>query len=308
MRILFATDGSQGSAAALDLLLALPHRPQDRIDVVSVPVHRYIGGAIEGAGSFIAELVEAEIDDARRVAGTALARLHARGIAGESHAAEGSAPQAILSVAASLRSDLIVVGSRGHGRIVGTLLGSTARALSRHSPVPVLVVRERREAPRRILVAADGSPDSRAAIEALASMPLVDHAEISLLYVARETTPTNIEDGPLADEVRAAVERNERMEALEILRQAAAILPPCVTVRLEMERGPAADRILEVAGAKGSDLIVLGSRGTTLGSGFLQGGTADRVLGGAHCAVLVARASIPVSDHPEPEVAAATSR
>jgi len=307
MRILFATDGSQGSAAALDLLLALPHRPQDRIDVVSVPVHRYIGGVMEGAGALIADVFEAETIDATRAASAALARLHARGVAGESHVAEGAAPQAILSVAASLRSDLIVVGSRGHGRIVGTLLGSTARALSRHSPVPVLVVRERREAPRRILVAADGSPDSHAAIEVLASMPLVDHAEVTLLHVARETMPADVPEGAFADEARAAVERNERIDALEILRQAAAILPPCVTVGLETERGPAVDRILEVAGAKGSDLIVLGSRGTTLGSGFLQGSTADRVLGGAHCAVLVARASIPVNDRPVPEVPAAAA-
>jgi len=307
MRILFATDGSQGSAVALDLLLSLPHRPEDRIDVVSVPVHRYVGAGVEGTGVFIAEVVEAEIADATRAAAGAVARLQARGVAGESRVAEGPAAEAILAAAGALGSDLIVVGSRGHGRIAGALLGSTARALARHSPVPVLVVRERREAPRRILVAADGSPDSRAAVAALASMPLVDHAEITLLYVARESMPPNMPEGQFADELRAAIERNERMDALETLRQAAGILPSCVTVRLETERGPAADRILEVAGAKGADLIVLGSRGTTLGSGFLQGSTADRVLGGAHCAVLVARAPVPVGDRPEPSALAASA-
>lgn len=307
MRMLFATDGSHGSTVALDLLLSLPHRPEDRIDVVSVPVHQYVGAGVEGTGVLIAEVVEAEIADATRAAAGAVAALHARGVAGESRVAEGPAPEAILAAAAALRSDLIVVGSRGHGRIAGALLGSTARALARHSPVPVLVVRERREAPRRILVAADGSPDSRAAVAALAAMPLADHAEITLLYVARESMPSNIPEGPFADELRAAIERNERMDALETLRQAAGVLPSHVTVRLETERGPAADRILEVAGAKGSDLIVLGSRGMTLGGGFLQGSTADRVLGGAHCGVLVARASIPVGDRPEPETLAATS-
>src|SRR3990170_5219681 len=75
MRILFATDGSQGSAVALDLLLSLPHRPEDRIDVVSVPVHRYVGAGVEGTGVFIAEVVEAEIADATRAAAGAVARL-----------------------------------------------------------------------------------------------------------------------------------------------------------------------------------------------------------------------------------------
>jgi len=64
--------------------------------------------------------------------------------------------QAVTSAAAAIDADLIVLGSRGLGRIAGAFLGSTARAVAARSPVPVLVVRERREAPRRILVAVTG--------------------------------------------------------------------------------------------------------------------------------------------------------
>lgn len=37
-------------------------------------------------------------------------------------------------------ADLVVIGSRGHNRLVGLLLGSTADYVSRHARVPVVIV------------------------------------------------------------------------------------------------------------------------------------------------------------------------
>lgn len=306
MRILFATDGSDGSAAALDLLLSLPHRPIDHFDVLSVPVHHYIGVGMDGSGAYVAEIAEAEIASARTAATEAAIRMRSRGIAADSHIAEGPAADAIIGTAGRLRSDLIVVGTRGLGRIAGALLGSTARALARHSPVPVLVVRDRREAPRRILIATDGSPDALAAIGVLASMPLPDRAEVTLLTVVpevRRTWPA----GSFGDELRAVTEREERSTALETLRAAAEKLPSHVSVRLEIDRGDVADRVTAFADAMGADLVVMGSRGMNLSNGFLQGSTADRVLSGAHCAVLVARAPAPAEKKAAPNKGAAAT-
>jgi nucleotide-binding universal stress UspA family protein len=39
-----------------------------------------------------------------------------------------------------LKSDLIVVGARGHGAVLGLLLGSVADYVSRHAKVPVVIV------------------------------------------------------------------------------------------------------------------------------------------------------------------------
>jgi nucleotide-binding universal stress UspA family protein len=38
------------------------------------------------------------------------------------------------------KSDLIVVGARGHGAVMGLLLGSVADYVSRHASVPVVIV------------------------------------------------------------------------------------------------------------------------------------------------------------------------
>jgi nucleotide-binding universal stress UspA family protein len=290
MNILFATDGSPGSEIALDMLLSFKCRPTDRIDVVSVPVHSYVGAGLDGTGVFVSEVIEVETAAARRTAAEAAARIHARGVTAGIRIVEGPAAEAIIATAVAAKDELIVVGSRGRGRIAGAILGSTARALARHSPVPVLVVRERREAPMRILVASDGSEDCATAVAALGSLPLPRNADVTVLYVARDTADATWPPGTFGDELRAAVERDERQAALEALRVAAARMPSGVKVHLEIEHGPVADRVLGHAGAMGADLIVLGARGSNLGALFIQGSTADRVLADAHCAVMVARA------------------
>jgi nucleotide-binding universal stress UspA family protein len=46
----------------------------------------------------------------------------------------------IASIADETRAQLIVVGTRGHGRFVGALLGSVAQGLPHSASCPVLVV------------------------------------------------------------------------------------------------------------------------------------------------------------------------
>ena len=54
---------------------------------------------------------------------------------------EGPAAEAIIEVAKTRGSDLIVMGSRGLGRITGAVLGSTSQKVVAHAPCPVLIVR-----------------------------------------------------------------------------------------------------------------------------------------------------------------------
>lgn len=54
---------------------------------------------------------------------------------------EGSSAEAIISVATTRKSDVIVMGSRGLGKLAGLLLGSTSQKVVAHAPCPVLIVR-----------------------------------------------------------------------------------------------------------------------------------------------------------------------
>ena len=53
---------------------------------------------------------------------------------------EGNAGAEIAAAAGELGADLIVMGSRGRGRISGLLVGSTAQAVIKDAPCPVVVV------------------------------------------------------------------------------------------------------------------------------------------------------------------------
>lgn len=57
----------------------------------------------------------------------------------EQRVLEGQPAQVLL--AAARNADLLVVGSRGHGGVVGALLGSVSQYCVHHAPCPVVVVR-----------------------------------------------------------------------------------------------------------------------------------------------------------------------
>ena len=52
----------------------------------------------------------------------------------------GGEPAQVL-LAAAKGADLLVVGSRGHGAVIGALLGSVSQYCVHHAPCPVVVVR-----------------------------------------------------------------------------------------------------------------------------------------------------------------------
>ena len=69
-------------------------------------------------------------------------RLRNEGIAFTTHRAFGPIAESIVAKAAELRADGILMGTHGHGRIAGMLLGSVANKVLHLSPVPVTLVRE----------------------------------------------------------------------------------------------------------------------------------------------------------------------
>lgn len=245
-RILLATDGSPSAEAALDVVCTMPFAPDDRVEVVTV-----------GDGSQLG------------VAERAADRLHRCGVAAEVRIATGPVADAIIETARDISADLIVVGSRGRGLVLGTLLGSTGIALTRTSPFPVFVARARRVAPRRVLLAVDGSTDSQAAASAVATVPLARDAEIVLLHVVPDT-------------------RRDSTRSRDLLSLVASRMPPTLSTRIEIARGDVGEAILERAEAFGSDLIALGSGHPSRAP--LRGTTTDKVLASAQCCVLVARA------------------
>lgn len=68
-------------------------------------------------------------------------QLKAAGLAPQSHVSVGDSAETICEFAASRGCDLIVIGTRGHTGLGGTLLGSVASKVAHLSHVPLLLVR-----------------------------------------------------------------------------------------------------------------------------------------------------------------------
>lgn len=288
VRILFATDGSPGAAAALELLATLPLRPVDDVTVVMYPAY-FLVGRPDGTG-LIGRLMEGRRKAARSTVDAAVQRLSGRGVRARGVVAQGlEAVDGILRVVTERSPDLIVMGSRGLGPVGSTVVGSTARTLALLSPVPVLIVRDRRTAPRRVLIAVDGSPASRAALAAFTRIPLPDDVEVELLHVLpqHDWSGLPVRDDELA-ELREEQERSESEAADRLLQASAEALGAGFAVRQAKERGGVADTIWAHADALDADLVVLGSRGLGGPRRPFWGSTAERLIVTAGCSVLLA--------------------
>jgi nucleotide-binding universal stress UspA family protein len=268
MRFLFGTDGSPGARTALDFLCALPLSNADHVSVVTVPVYSFIGTGVVSEGPDL--LRDRGLEAARAIGERAREQLASHGVPVSVDVRNGPVVEALELVAMERAVDVVVVGSRGLGAFTGTILGSVARALARHASMSVLVVRERRSAPGRVVLAIDGSQEAWMAIKLVSRLPLPAPAKITLLQLP---TAADACHWPVLEEART-------------LLSAHAIEPRSV------EGGHLAGKILASARDAGADLVVLGSRGMTTGSGVLQGSLADQVLSQAHCAVLVAKPAI----------------
>jgi nucleotide-binding universal stress UspA family protein len=265
MRFLFGTDGSPGARIALDFLCALPLSNADHVCVLTVPVYSFIGTGVAPEGPDL--LHDRGLDAARAIGESARAALATHGLPVSVDVRSGPVVETIELVSIQDAADVVVVGSRGLGVFTGTILGSVARALARHASMSVLVVRERRHAPQRVLLAIDGSQEAWAAVKLVSHLPLPAEARITVLELPASPSACR---WPVMNEVRTLLSSH----ALEV-RTA--------------EDGHLADTILAGARAVGADLVVLGSHGMTAGSGVLQGSLADQVLSQVHCAVLVAK-------------------
>jgi nucleotide-binding universal stress UspA family protein len=144
VRIVIGYDGSIGADRAIAAAARLFPGADAVVVTVDEPVLETVAGAELVATGVWLDLPEAEDGALAAASRTAEAGV-ARAAAGGLHATAQpvvSAPawEEISRVATEVVADAIVVGSRGHGALVGALLGSVSEALTRHAGRPVLVV------------------------------------------------------------------------------------------------------------------------------------------------------------------------
>jgi nucleotide-binding universal stress UspA family protein len=136
-KILLATDGSREAELAATTASDLANATNSELHIVHVG---------ELLPSFLAqtEVEPAQLErEARERLDEQVRRVEeAGGTIKEAHLRLGRADEEIVDLAQSLGVGLIVMGSRGHGRIRRALMGSVSDSVVRHAPCPVTIVRE----------------------------------------------------------------------------------------------------------------------------------------------------------------------
>jgi nucleotide-binding universal stress UspA family protein len=201
---------------------------------------------------------------------------------------------AITQYAADHGVDLIVMRSRRRPHRAA-LLGSTAEAVCRSAPCPVLVMHsDQRDwvngsshdiTIKRVLVAYDFSGDSELALNSGRLFAQEYQAELHLLHVLPRSSveETEISWFPLGKE------NAYHKAAHRLLRAAPVEAKVGCDIKHAVCEGQAYREILNYAEKHAIDLICIGAHGAGFASRALFGSNVDRVLRQAPCPVLVMR-------------------
>jgi len=139
--ILVAVDGSPDADAALAHAAALARDQNARLTLLTaIPPLPATAMLASGAAPPRSEVVRHYADVLRRAADTLPDDVSVTTLL-----VEGAPGRALVQRACSGEFDLIVMGSHGHGRLHGALLGCVSQKVLHASPVPVLLARAPRE-------------------------------------------------------------------------------------------------------------------------------------------------------------------
>jgi len=204
---------------------------------------------------------------------------------------KGEVADALAQIIEERAIDLLVLGTHGRSGVRKLFLGSVAEEVFRRAACPVLSVGPNvsRKANgeiqfQHILFATDFSEDSFAALPYAVSLAEEDQAQLALLHVV-EQPAAGIAD---LEEVKASL----MLRLKELVPPEAA--PWChaeCLLEFGQQFAPPAERILEIAGDRAADLIVLGVRSVhgKLGLVTHLASTTAQILTQAACPVLTVR-------------------
>jgi nucleotide-binding universal stress UspA family protein len=287
MRVMVATDGSNGAADAIEWLAHFPLPPDATVEVVSViPAPIFDEKVLPTPWSELRAETERTLDEARR-------RLAKRWPSTATQVLYGDARDLLVETARRSATDLIVMGARGLGAVAGFLLGSVSLDVARRAPCSVLVCRGPARPLRTVTIGLDGSTDAADALSFLSGLPLTADVTAHLVGVVESLRHQSSAPERLGGALTEAIRHDEEMRRRQmagVLRDAAAALGSRGrAVTSETLRGSPASTLIRAAARTDSDLIVVGSRGKGGLKRIMLGSVSESVLRHAACPVLIAR-------------------
>ncbi len=186
--------------------------------------------------------------------------------------ATGNPVKGILHAALAHRCGMIALTTGGKRGLRRFTFGSTAQAVLRRAPMPVLVARpdSRCERIRKILIPLDASRNSLRILPIVQRICETTEARVTLLHVCDEGTSDN-KASRLLETARARLERKG------------------IVTSTAIRTGDPAEQILSLAEAQKIPLVAMTTHGRTGLSRAAFGSVAESVLGRCSTATLILR-------------------
>jgi nucleotide-binding universal stress UspA family protein len=267
--ILLTVDGSGRSREMMNMLLQLPSMQRTQINVLHViPMQATMEGVTEyrRAGEKILEKERSEIKLGGNNSSVAILK-------------EGEPKDIVCQVAEELKPNLLVMGSRGMGRLQSILKNSVSTYVFQLTSVPMLLVKDDVyiKSIRNVMVALDDSASGQQSLEqAIAIISGLKDAAIYLVRVVKNKD----ESDPVVDKAIAKLKRLN------------------IPYKVFLQTGDPAKAICKAAEESNTSLLVLGSpdRRPSIAKGIPD---LDRLLGtsisdyvrvNATCPIILTRA------------------
>lgn len=287
MKVLLATDGSEGAEDAARFLSRFEFKPEDEISVLHVlseipyddDYHTKVRRLIKKVGPRIIEATTEILNPVKaKIVPVIL---------------EGYPDTTIVDHAVEKQADLIVLGARGVKGVKLLVLGSVTRNVAINSPKHTLVVKKREghaEGPMRVLFAVVGSSCCEATADFLATLPFPTSTELTVMHVV----PSVLSDIPArflsVNEEELPEKMPEDVIPVKLLFEDIRNLleRSFDNLHFKTSTGNITMEILNTAEKMDADLIAVGSRGLRGLKGML-GSLSRNVLAYSHCPVLVGK-------------------
>jgi nucleotide-binding universal stress UspA family protein len=294
-KILLAADGSKDAQRAVEAATGLSIKLKTELYLVYVaPDHPYLHAYHDVRHQEDKERFR--IEDEQTLAESVEHVRKAGGTVTESYLRVGDVAKEIVELAEELRVGLVVLGSRGRGRIRRALMGSVSTRVLRHVHCSAMIARgyapgrDHARPPGKILVALDGSQEASAAAEVAREIAKATGAGVHLVYAMQEERYRPHPGPEMWEGWEEGFEHSKRSARSWLEEQAQRMRGEgAKRVEPHLVLGPPDAAILWLAEEIGTGLVVVGSRGVGGLRRALIGSVSDSVARHAHCPVMVVR-------------------
>lgn len=282
-RYLVAIDGSKYSEMALKTAIDLAEKTKASITLLSViDIDQYLGST-----SLQDFTLKSNRDITEKMLAEVIEKYQNQNVKLEKLVTTGSVANEIIAESRN-DYDLVIVGSRGLGKVKRTFLGSVSNKVVNQAANSTLVVKNyHKDGFSKILVPLDGSRNSKRALYKATKIAENFSSELLIISVVKE-----IEDSIFTfDKEREKILQEENIKkSKKILADALESIDSSkFKVSTELIIGSVGESIIEKAEEDEYNLIVMGSRGQNSISRAFMGSVSNEVMHSTRKSVLIVK-------------------